>query len=419
MKIIITGANFNNKGAQAMLMVAMSELMKQYPQVSFYYSARDRKGYSNIYNFGYVYRWAFINALGMKCGKLNNFCLINKFVISNLKAFLLKNYSYMFMEHKYVKQIDDIAGIIDISGFALSSKFGQSVNNSLLDLIDYASGCNIPIILLPQSFGPFDYEDSNMKNRIKETLKKATLIFAREKDGYNLLKKMGLENIYLSEDLVLQNRGIEWSVIAKKIDDNQKIDTLLEREENCVAIIPNKNLIYYLNSEKKIYDFYRKLVEYLLQKKKKIYLLWNSTEDYKICKKIKRLFRTEKNVLLVQKELNCFEYEKMVKKFDYIIASRFHAIVMAYRKGVPCIGIGWAEKYRNLFKVCGQEKYIFDAVDMKEERIIFNGIESLDEHYREESINIGKKLKELQKNNCFEKVFQNVDKWLGLNEQIY
>ena len=44
----------------------------------------------------------------------------------------------------------------------------------------------IPVILMPQSFGPFNYKErkEEMLERIETVLSESQLIFARENEGY-------------------------------------------------------------------------------------------------------------------------------------------------------------------------------------------------------------------------------------------
>ena len=54
-----------------------------------------------------------------------------------------------------------------------------------------------------------------------------------------------------------------------------------------------------------------------------------------------------------------------LKQFQFIVASRFHAIVHAFKNGIPCIALGWATKYYDLMKQFGQEQYMLDGIVKK------------------------------------------------------
>ena len=71
------------------------------------------------------------------------------------------------------------------------------------------------------------------------------------------------------------------------------------------------------------------------------------------------MFASSENVYFIEDDMNCLEYGGFVKQFDFIIASRFHAIVHAYKENVPAIILGWAVKYHELAKNLNQEKFVF------------------------------------------------------------
>ena len=69
---------------------------------------------------------------------------------------------------------------------------------------------------MPQSFGPFTYDQklNYINKRLSSLLKYPRIIFAREKEGYDAhVNSFNLNNVLLSNDLVLQNTGINWNNI--------------------------------------------------------------------------------------------------------------------------------------------------------------------------------------------------------------
>ena len=411
MKIVITGGNFINKGAQAMLLITMSELKTRYPDIEYYYTTREKMGLHKEYKFNYMYKWAFIDALGLKSGRLKGFRAFKQMSVEAAKAFVLKNPKVMFKEFKYLKQLDDIACIIDVSGFALASKFSNRINKGYLELIEYAKGSNIPIILMPQSFGPFDYKENKdaMVARISKALEYPSLIFAREQEGYDLLtKQIGISNVHLSDDLVLQNEEVNWDLLADT--DALNKDVYKVTTKNNVAIVPNMKVMGNAPDPESVYETYRCIINKWLKLNRNIYLVWHSDEDLDICRRIKNMFKDQNQVILIDKELACYDYEKVVSSFDYIFASRFHSIVLAYRQGVPAVGLGWAIKYQNLFNSCNQDQYITNVADVKDIDSILAKLEKMENNYKAESAKIKAGLAQIRKDNCFDTLFETLDK---------
>ena len=89
-------------------------------------------------------------------------------------------------------------------------------------------------------------------------------------------------------------------------------------------------------------------------------------------------------------------------KLDYIISSRYHSIVHAYKEGTPSIIIGWADKYKELAHLFSQENYMFDINDEYFDfGSISKAIDSMVENYQIESKIIKSKLKEIQDTDYF------------------
>ena len=95
-----------------------------------------------------------------------------------------------------------------------------------------------------------------------------------------------------------------------------------------------------------------------------------------------------------------------MNKFAYLVASRFHSIVHAFKNGIPCIALGWATKYYDLLTLFGQEQYVLDFRDEIGTENVSTAIEKMDRAYRDESLKIQNKLVTVQEHNVFDVVSQ-------------
>ncbi len=89
-------------------------------------------------------------------------------------------------------------------------------------------------------------------------------------------------------------------------------------------------------------------------------------------------------VHLIEREFDVVEMEALIKGFEFIISSRYHAVVHAYKNGVPVLVIGWASKYPELLEVFDQSQYLTDVRDGLEGRSILAKLNSLLGNYRQE-----------------------------------
>ena len=347
--IVIIGGGLHNKGAQAMTFTTVNELKKKFPYKNIYlFSELDyhrNKNEKDIYNFN-ISPWnPEIKSRILGLPKSLELDLLNVTnddnSVQNLK-----------------KILKDTIMFIDISGYRLSSLGFVTSLDYLLDIM-VAKKFSAPYIILPQSIGPFDYPSkySFIKFLIKFYLEYPEIIFAREEEGIECLKKMNLKNFEKSQDIVLD-----------RVDDydlykiyNKKIHIKTNHlEKNSIGIIPNQR-VFDREKEDVLYSHYKMLINTSLKAGKTVYILRHSYDDLEICENIKELFSKNNRVILLNDDFNAIELELILKQFDFIIASRYHSIIHAYRNSVPALVIGWATKYYELLKSFDQLDYFIDV----------------------------------------------------------
>lgn len=398
MNFLINGGHFLNNGAQSMLMITVSELNKRFPNCKIFVNSPNdylnRNKYNN-FKFEIICLDYFVcdyfdkgNTLKMKIRNFAKSFFKNK-ISHNRKQ--LKNYE------EILKNID-IA--IDISGYVLSSQWGEINSRRYLQILNVCDKFNIDYYIFPQSIGPFDYKNNKeeLYKEIKRTLERCKIVMPREPEGYELLEKMGLSNLKLANDIVLQNKKIDVENLYWKIPDIRHIK--ISGEHN-VAIIPNMRNYDHGNLED-IDKMYKSIIDYLLMLNKKIYLISHTQEDSVACNRIKKFYVKNNNVLTIMEELDCFSFGYLIQQFEFAIASRFHSIIHSYKENVPCIALGWATKYKNLLNLFDQEQYIFDVRYNESSERIIAAIDLLNTNLEVEKIKIKEKLEIVQSQNIFD-----------------
>jgi colanic acid/amylovoran biosynthesis protein len=403
MNILIVGANFSNKGAQSMLFVTIDEIRKRFGKDSkIYYQTHevmDLTDYKFDRVFSNQYSRAFlIGDLGEKV-----FALIKGVGSSTIKFFLKRgNRPFEVLDLKQIIKKIDL--IIDVSGYNLGSKWPNHIIDNYLLNIEIAKKYDIPIFMMPQSFGPFEFKNQqdSMDTRIKECMSYPKIVFAREREGFNLLvNKYGLTNVKYSPDLVLENTGIDPSNIYKSsyAPNVPAIDTV-----DSVGVLPNMRSFDHAEKDK-ILSVYKFVLEELLNMGKKVYLFRHSFEDLEACKWIKAMFQNEERVLLIDSDFSSLEYEIFIKNFEFLIAARFHSIVHAYKNNIPCIAFGWAVKYQELLSLMKQEKYALDiTIDSFTNQDISEILQDMSQNVKNNVETIRVQLRGVQANNCFDSV---------------
>lgn len=391
-KILIVGGQMENKGAQAMTFTVIHEIKKRHPDKEILVNCIDPdRGYAfDIIKIGKKLKIEMLGGLFGTIGKL------------------VPNAEHVNVTRNDMEKImKDTDMIVDISGFALSSQFTIRHSVNYLVNIMLAKRYKVPMVLMPQSFGPFEYE-SKYKSVIMALIKKyityPTYIYAREDEGMQFLSRFTTHNLKRSMDLVLQGSSdYNLSVLFKP--GAYKPNPRVNVKANSAAIVPNVKTMKY-GSREDLLRVYRKMTDHLLERGMNVYLLRHSTEDLEICKGIKQSYTNDDRVVLLEEEYDCIEIHHILEQFQFVIASRYHSIVHAYKDGIPVLALGWATKYQELLGRFGQKDYMFDVRDLAHvEREIEQKLDLMIARRDEEAKQIRATTAEIQSRTIFSEVF--------------
>lgn len=392
--IVVVGGEMSNKGAQSMLFQIVSEMKKRYPSKKTValtdIKPDDAKSIADIYSFEIVpfgirdifYLYGGVQTVMAKVSG------ISKENIIHLKE-ILNNTCMAF----------------DVSGYAFSSSLNTLNSIKYLYRIAVLKKYTIPTVLMPQSFGPFHYKfpfNQYIKMTGKKLLPYPAVIFAREQHSFDAVKKQfNLNNVCLSKDMVLTGKEVIRDAVLKTNISLREYPIT----KPCTAVVPNNMLVKKISSEKALH-IYQNVIDALIKYDKDIYIVQHSEADTDLCRKIKEYYRDNPRIILLQENLNCLEYDLLIRQFDFIIASRYHSLVHAYKQNVPCIAIGWSEKYDSLMAIMGQSNYMIDARNIIDGEIP-SKISIMQENYEKERIKICNIFTQTDE-NLYDKIFKQI-----------
>ena len=315
MSFLITGAQMGNKGAQSMLYVMVSELRERFPDKKIYFATAESYDEKN-YNFKKLACNSMTKRIAALEGNKRRVYYVKAFC-RDLVAFFAGKKRCLWHYNDLLDIEDDLDAIIDVSGFAIGDKWSTWSHESFFDIIRFAKRKDIPVYIMPQSFGPFNYSEKQMylKSLVKEMLEYPRIVFAREKSSYKNLVDIGLKKVSLVPDLVLQSKEINLKLVFKK---NPVIKIPDISTENNVGIIPNSQCFKY-GDEDKLLSLYRKIIDSLIEKKCNVYIFRHSSEDYDVCKTIYKPYENVKQVKMIDHNFSSLEYSQFIINFNYII----------------------------------------------------------------------------------------------------
>jgi colanic acid/amylovoran biosynthesis protein len=226
----------------------------------------------------------------------------------------------------------EIDVVVDASGFAFSDQWGPGPAVRLVRKMNSTSFREAQLILLPQAFGPF--RNRLVKEAMTRLLRRSSIVFARDTSSHRYLSELTLKtNVSCSPDFTIGLAPLPWP-------GNSLPGSYTLLVPNCRMLDKGANGKVYLNLIKKIYE--------MLENRgwNPFFLLHDKSEDQRVIEQVsdspKVLSHDDPRVL-----------KGLLGGADFVLGSRFHALVSALSQGVPCIGVGWSHKYPELFSDFG------------------------------------------------------------------
>jgi colanic acid/amylovoran biosynthesis protein len=173
---------------------------------------------------------------------------------------------------------------------------------------------------------------------------------------------------------------------------------------NSVGIVPNVRLIE-RQSKKQLNELYTHIISDLIDKDKEVWIIQHSEEDSVICQNIASKFKHSDQVHQASSGLNAIELEKFIEQLDYMVASRYHSIIHAFKNNTPVIAIGWATKYQELLNDLGQGQFYIEGRNQIDIGDTLEKIHSIEENLKTQERTIMLNREEILQEDLFSEVF--------------
>jgi len=347
MIIEIHGAGFQNKGAELMLNAAAYELRQRLSSLDLaidplYGSYNSRCGLTlhQIMPFR-----SHVGTPGF-----HKYFLRQKF-FSYMRGEKLLSMMGMPTNLYGGVKLSDIKGFVDISGFAYTDEWGVRPVQDLAALTSYYKSNNVPVILLPQAFGPFRLGET--RTAFKKVLANASLVFARDHQSYDYALELssGGGKLSIAPDITLF------------YPNTSPVNIKAVAIPKYACVVPN---IRVLDKGKipwgeKYYSFLHNVIKELLRCGLHVLIIVHDStgEDLKISSRLCKE-NSSTDVTLVQEE-DPIALKRIIAQSFLVAGSRYHSLVAALSQCVPALAIGWSHKYDMLFHEFGLKKFVFSS----------------------------------------------------------
>ncbi|HDZ33312.1 MAG TPA: polysaccharide pyruvyl transferase family protein [Pseudoalteromonas sp.] len=254
---------------------------------------------------------------------------------------------------------------------------------------------NIPLVLLPQTYGPFISEST--KNEARNIVINSKMAWARDLRSYEVLKQLLGDNFDPNRHRV----GVDmaFALPVKRSDNkvNQKVlNWLNEGSINKVIGLNISGLIYNNPEEaKNRYKFkteynicIEQLLTYILDKTDyKVVLiphvltspLGDYESDFKANKQLiaKLGLENSKRIEMQDANLDQCEVKWLISQMTWFMGTRMHATIAALSTRTPVCTISYSDKALGVFESCGVGYSVIDPRKLNTEQVLSEVINSL------------------------------------------
>jgi polysaccharide pyruvyl transferase WcaK-like protein len=293
----------------------------------------------------------------------------------------------LLIRDKLLAMYKDADIIIDLSGDALSKRYGTFSTLYHLHLLLLGVFLNKKIAIISQSIGPFGLS----RFLYKFVFRKASLITIRDKISLKYLRRIGVKNSYIYQTADL-------SFLLQPT--NSKHKRLNYEKRPIIGVTISRSGIF--EHEKFIYMISSILDQIIEELDAKIVFIPHSfgpkkrLDDRFVHKEIFWKLKHKKRCFLVGKEYPPEELKSMIKECDVYISTRLHPMISAISSYVPAIGIESNHKIRGALALLDLDTLVINTKNLKPEEFLVQLKQKI-EHVWKNKDRIRKKLRRKMK----------------------
>jgi len=230
-----------------------------------------------------------------------------------------------------------IGGIVDISGYIYGDPFGIKSVRRLGDWARRWASAGIPLVLLPQSIGPFARDQD--QEEMRRALANVRLVVARDHHSEDTVREIGSScEIQRAPDLAIESARTLAALTAGP--DAQR------SSRPYALVLPNRQVLRKLSVTEAEYVrvLERAAARCASEGLDVLVAAHAQGSDDELCAAVAgrvpgaRVLEVRSAAAMVN----------VVRDAQIVISSRYHGLVAAFANGVPAIAVGWASKYDDL-----------------------------------------------------------------------
>ena len=298
--------------------------------------------------------------------------------------------------HPRIRVLDRCDAILDVSGGdSFSDIYGSHRFWSVIRPKLIAKRRGIPLVLLPQTYGPFR---SDRKRRIaKDAILAARLAWARDPHSFEVLKDL----LGSGFDGARHREGVDMAFNLPAVDPGEKLacevrQWIREGENHPLIGLNVSGLIAdNLDRARRRFALRANYFEALLgfirtaMEERELRLLLiphvmslpgSGESDTEACQRLLEELapRLRNRIIVAPRNLDECEVKWLISKMHWFCGTRMHSTIAALSSGVPAAAIAYSDKAFGVFECCGVENQVIDPRQLDTQAVVEKLIKSFE-----------------------------------------
>ena len=292
--------------------------------------------------------------------------------------------------HPCIRALDQCDAILDVSGGdSFSDIYGSHRFWSIIRPKLIAERRGIPLILLPQTYGPF--RGDRARRLARDAVLAARMAWARDRYSFEALKDL-LGNDF---DDSRHREGVDMAFNLRTVDPGEKLDSEIRQwlhdkpnhpliglnVSGLIALEPDQGTRRFglrANYLDTLNGFIRALIREPDLRLLLIPHVANNDADacFRVLGQLPPTLASRIRVAPMQ--LDECEVKWLISKMDWFCGTRMHATIAALSSRVPTAAIAYSDKTRGVFASCRVENQVIDPRQLSTEAVIERLVQSFE-----------------------------------------
>lgn len=260
--------------------------------------------------------------------------------------------------------------VIDFTeGDSFTDIYGQKRFDNFTNIKIICEKLKIPLILGPQTYGPFNSERN--KKKAQKAIEAAYIVMARDNASAEYINKFSNKKIYKTTDIAFSLPYNKNTVPRNRINIGINVSGLLISN-------PSEKIDRKINLKLSYDQFIKELVDWIIEQKNYdihfIPHVGNDAND-----EMKSIYGTYPNVYFHNSFSNPIDAKNEIAKMDIFFGARMHSTIGAFSAGVATIPTAYSRKFTGLFNSLGYP-YIIDMTKMNNEEALEQSIKYINSY---------------------------------------